>query len=149
MNLRSAVYLIVVLLMTACPSSPPEDLEPTEDPIYSEWQDGEVSFIWNPQTVASIYDLEYQVYLLDLQVEDSHLILGRTIETQFTLLPELEGEFLLGVNAIKLLDEEDFLEGPTCWSNNSSCVKDGNTFSLNAQTLEDDILYWRIIWNPY
>jgi hypothetical protein len=94
--------------------------------------------------------LNYQLYLQN--ADDSHTItiLDRTQDSFYEFLPEQSGEFWLGVNAIKTYQEEDLLESPICWSNDTACVNLGNIFKLKVRTINsnsDELIRWKIIWN--
>lgn len=116
------------------------------------WYEGGLQFTWLDQIVPYFYDLDYQLYLRDVDDIDSEnlIIIDRTEDLVCTYLPDIEGDFLVGVNAIKVYNDEDILEGPVCWSDDPSCVEAGNVFLLRVKIVErgpnPDITKWRIIW---
>jgi hypothetical protein len=120
-------------------------------PINDQWHTGKLGLTWLEQYYPSFYDLEYQLYMIDLYAPENYTILGRTAELSYSFLPEVDGDFLLGVNAIKTFQDIDIMEGPTCWSDDPRCVMDENTFFLQTETIEnpedDCIQRWRIVWD--
>jgi len=114
------------------------------------WRTGDTHFVWLDQDIAWCYELEYQLYLLDLDSDEPEQVIDRTFDLQYTYTPNKEGNFLVGVQAIKVFDGYDIIAGDVCWSNNFDCVKDGNTFYLKVQVLErgknEDITRWKIVW---
>lgn len=117
---------------------------------FAEWSTGDIEFVWDAPMIPPYSELEYQLYLLDLNSESPPLEFYRTDAQSCTYTPDIEGDYLVGVNAIRIFEGLDVSEGPICWSDDTTCVMDGSTFYLKIQTVgrgrNDPITRWRLIW---
>ena len=142
-------YLIILmflfLLVTNCDAQITADVKPG-------WHTDNVNLMWYEQYFPSYYELEYQLYLMSMYTpEDEYTILGRVNAPPYSFFPtDLDGDYLLGINAIKLLNGEDWMEGETCWSNDPTCVFGENIFYLKVTVQErginEPITKWKIMW---
>jgi hypothetical protein len=115
------------------------------------WHTDNLSLTWTDQFLPIVFNLDYQLYIKDIYNQTNVTILGRTKDSYYEILPDQEGDFLLGVNAIKSYNGEYINESPICWSNDSSCVNEGDVFYLTVQYNQsgdnkDPIYRWKIVW---
>lgn len=139
------ILFLLYLIATNC------DAGEIKTPVAPNWHTDDLNLSWFEQYFPSFYDMEYQLYMMSMYTpEDEYQILGRVNAPPYSFFPMDEGDFLLGVNAIKILEGSDWMEGPTCWSDDPECVNDGKTFYLRVKTTrkgnQDPITKWKIMW---